>query len=252
MDHRRSHHHRRAPRPVDAGRGVTRCGPAAERRRALVADPLPHRDGAAPARGLNHRLVGQTLGVDADGAHEKGSAGLLVPRDEIGQRRAPVAGHTGRHTGEGEPDRLLGEEHQGGAPRLCRADGDEEGYRHLLGVRPTASSRVVQAAPPRRCRCAMIFRPPRPRRRGCWRQGRERPSASPAQGTRTPAPKITGDAGWDTGGTATSSAPTVTTRPETHGCSASTMTGTAAVSRHRPSAATEPPGTCASTTATTG
>ena len=62
------------------------------------------------------------------------SARPLIPGEQIGQRRASVAGDADGDPVEGEPDGFLGLEHQGRPPGFGGADRDQEGHGHLLRV----------------------------------------------------------------------------------------------------------------------
>ena len=73
-------------------------------------------------------------GVEADRADVVAAARGLVPLEQVGQRRAAVAGHADGDALDGEPHRFLGEEHQGRAALLGGADGDEECDGDLLRV----------------------------------------------------------------------------------------------------------------------
>ena len=76
----------------------------------------------------------ELLGVEADRADVVAPAGGLVALHQVGQRRAALAGDADRDAVEGEPDGLLGEEHQRRAAGLGGADGDQERDGDLLGV----------------------------------------------------------------------------------------------------------------------
>src|SRR5680860_954182 len=68
----------------------------AERRRALVADPVPHRDGALHLGPADQTALVEFLGVEADRTHVVAAAGCLVSLHQVGQGRAALAGDPDR------------------------------------------------------------------------------------------------------------------------------------------------------------
>jgi hypothetical protein len=59
---------------------------------------------------------------------------LLVAGEQVAQWRAAVAGYSGRHVLQRQPDGLLGLEHQGRPARFGGADCDQERHGGLLWV----------------------------------------------------------------------------------------------------------------------
>src|SRR6188472_4718641 len=122
----------------DATRRWSHCrGPnalvsVAERRRALVADPRPHRHGALQLRAPDQLPLVQLPGVEADRADVVASTCRLVALHQLWQRRASVAGGTDGYAVEGEPYRLFREEHERGSAAFRGADRDEERDGDLL------------------------------------------------------------------------------------------------------------------------
>ena len=74
------------------------------------------------------------LGLEADGTHVEPATSGVEALQQIGQRRAAVAGHAHSHALERQPDGLLAQEHERRALLLGGADGHEKGDGHLLRV----------------------------------------------------------------------------------------------------------------------
>src|SRR4051794_38670669 len=104
----------------------------AERRRALVANPVPQRHRALYLGAAYELSVVEFLGVEADRADVVATARGFVSLHQFGQRRASVARHADCDTLDGEADSFLGEENERRPPVLRGADGDEERDGHLL------------------------------------------------------------------------------------------------------------------------
>src|SRR4051812_29334243 len=112
----------------------------------VLADPLPHRHGAAELGAGDERALVQALGLEADRADEVPPARRAVALQQGRQRRAAFAGRPDGDPVERQAHRLLGEEHQRLPALLGGADGDEEGDGDLLGVlesRGQADDRLV-------------------------------------------------------------------------------------------------------------
>src|SRR6266545_5039804 len=101
---------------------------------ALVADPLPHGNGATQFGALDELALVEPSGIEADRADQIAAFGLSVPVDQLGQRRAALARDRGGDALQRQPRRLLGQEHERRAALLGRADGDQEGHGDPLGV----------------------------------------------------------------------------------------------------------------------
>jgi hypothetical protein len=99
-----------------------------------VADPFPQLD-CSPEVGAPDKLrLIKRFGVEANGAHHEGPAGIGVTTKKIRQRGASVAGDTCRHSVDGESHGFLGEELRRWATLLGGADGDEKGDGHFLRI----------------------------------------------------------------------------------------------------------------------
>src|SRR5205823_4441113 len=93
---------------------------------ALVADPLPHRNGALDLGAGDEEVSVELLGVEANGADVVAAAGGFVALQELGEGRAALAGDGHGGAVERESDGRFGEEHQGRAAGFGGAHGDEK------------------------------------------------------------------------------------------------------------------------------
>src|SRR4029079_2883581 len=84
----------KATSSVSATPGRASSRSVAERRRALVTDPGPHRDGALHFGAADQGAVVELLGVEADRADVVAAAGSFVALHQLWQRRATFAGQT--------------------------------------------------------------------------------------------------------------------------------------------------------------
>src|SRR5439155_1366959 len=111
-----------------------RAASEAEGGRTLVADPLPHRNGALHLGATDELCFVELLRVEADRTDVVAAARGFVPLDEVGQARAAIAGDADADAVEREPDRFLGQEHERLASVLRRADRHEERDGDFLRV----------------------------------------------------------------------------------------------------------------------
>src|SRR5207253_9672750 len=111
---------------------VTSASPGlvAEDRCVFIADPLPEGGCAADSSVRGQLVLVQLAGVEADGADEKLSASVGELFEQAGDRRAAVACDPFRVAGEGEADRLLGQEHRHllALFECCASDEERDGH----------------------------------------------------------------------------------------------------------------------------
>src|SRR5262245_2267447 len=96
--------------PVSCGNG-RHGGLVAEGCGRLVADPLPHGDGAVEFSASDECAGVQLPGVKADWTHVVAAAGRLVALEEVWQGWAALAGDAHSGSGQSDPDGLFGQEH---------------------------------------------------------------------------------------------------------------------------------------------
>src|SRR5215210_7578930 len=106
----------------------------AERRRTLVADPFPQRDGPVELGVREEIALVELFGIEADRTDVIATTGVGVALEQARQGRTAVTGDPNGDAVEGHPHCLFGQEHERRSPRFGCANGDQERDGHLLWI----------------------------------------------------------------------------------------------------------------------